>query len=59
MPRRRPSDDGIIPIHGYPDRSLPKRGKRRNEDKEGCLWSVVLIAGGVVALGSQVWEWLS
>ena len=51
-------DNGIIPIHGWPDRSLPKRGTRRKpkNDKEGCLWSVVLIAGGVVALG---WEWLS
>lgn len=57
MPRRRPDDNGIIPIHGWPDRSLPKRGKRRKKD--GCLASVVLIAGGVVALGSQLWEWLS
>lgn len=52
-------DNGIIPIHGWPSKPLPKRGTRRKKDKEGCLWSVVLLVGGVVALGSQVWEWLS
>jgi hypothetical protein len=60
MAHRKPSDDGgIIPIHGWRrDHTLPKRGTRRQE-KEGCLWSLVLICAGVVAAGFQAWDWLT